>query len=317
MPEKEARPSGLSGAAPALDDAIAGWRDRLAVERRASDNTVEAYLGDLRGFLGFLNGHLGGPVGLDDLARLTPADIRAWLARRTGQGLARSSTARALSAVRGFFRHLDRRGLCSNAAVETVRPPRLPRRVPRPLSTDQTTDVLALADDPDLPRWVAARDLALLMLLYGGGLRIGEALALDVGQVKGAGEALRVTGKGNKQRVVPVLPRVRQALDAYLALRPDGAPAASPLFVGVKGKRLDPGVAQKRFRELRLYAGLADSATPHALRHSFATHLLGSGADLRTIQELLGHASLSTTQRYTEVDSESLLAAYRAAHPRA
>jgi len=317
MRAQEAGPARLSGAAPSLDAAIAGWRDRLAVERRASHHTVEAYLRDLAGFLGFMSGHLGGPVGLEELRALRPADMRAWLARRARDGLARTSTARALSAVRGFFRHLDRRGLVSNGAVEAVRSPRLPRTVPRPLSTDQTTDVLALADDPDLPRWVAARDLALLMLLYGCGLRIGEALGLDISTVKGAGDSLRITGKGNKERVVPMLPRVRQAIDAYLALRPDGAPAAAPLFVGVQGGRLNPGVAQKRFRELRLYAGLADEATPHALRHSFATHLLGSGADLRTIQELLGHSSLSTTQRYTEVDSESLLAAYRAAHPRA
>ena len=300
-----------------VEDAIALWRERLEVERRASAHTVEAYLTDLGGFLAFLTVHLGKPPGLDDLEALTAADLRAWLARRTSGGLARTSTARALSAVRGFFRHLERRGIASNAAIATVRSPKLPRQVPRPLSTDQSTDLLALADDDALPRWVAARDLALFMLLYGGGLRIGEALALDVATVKGAGDTLRITGKGNKQRMVPLLPRVREALDAYLADRPDGAPAASPLFVGVQGKRLNPGVAQKRFRELRLLAGLPDNATPHALRHSFATHLLGSGADLRTIQELLGHASLSTTQRYTDVDAESLLSVYRSAHPRA
>ena len=300
-----------------VEDAIALWRERLEVERRASAHTVEAYLTDLGGFLAFLTVHLGKTPGLDDLEALTAADLRAWLARRTSGGLARTSTARALSAVRGFFHHLERRGIASNAAIATVRSPKLPRQVPRPLTTDQSTDLLALADDDDLPRWVAARDLALLMLLYGSGLRIGEALALDVGTVKGAGDTLRITGKGNKQRMVPLLPRVREALDAYLADRPDGAPAAAPLFVGVQAKRLNPGVAQKRFRELRLLAGLPDNATPHALRHSFATHLLGSGADLRTIQELLGHASLSTTQRYTDVDAESLMSVYRSAHPRA
>ena len=302
---------------PGIGDAIAQWRERLEVERRASAHTVEAYLSDLGGFLAFLTVHLGRPPGLDDLETLGAADLRAWLARRANAGLARTSTARALSAVRGFFRHLERRGILANAAIETVRSAKLPRQVPRPLSTDQSTDLLALADDEELPPWVAARDLALFMLLYGGGLRIGEALALEVGTVKGAGDTLRITGKGNKQRIVPLLPRVRGALDAYLAQRPDGAPAASPLFIGVQGKRLNPGVAQKRFRELRLLGGLPDNATPHALRHSFATDLLGSGADLRTIQELLGHASLSTTQRYTDVDAESLLAVYRSAHPRA
>ncbi len=300
-----------------LEDAIALWRERLEVERRSSEHTVRAYLDDLADFLAFLTEHLGKTPELADLADLSAGDMRAWLARRTSRGLARTSTARALSAVRGFFRHMERQGVFANAAIGTVRSPKLARQVPRPLSTDQTTDMLDLADDEDQPRWVAARDLALLMLLYGGGLRIGEALALDVATVRGVGDTLRITGKGNKQRIVPLLPRVREALDAYLASRPDGAPGTSPLFIGVQGKRLNPGVAQRRFRELRTLAGLPDSATPHAMRHSFATHLLAGGADLRTIQELLGHASLSTTQRYTDVDAESLLAVYRTAHPRA
>ena len=307
----------MSRSCDSLEDAVALWREHLEVERRASPHTVRAYLDDLADFLAFLTGHLGATPTLADLAALQASDVRAWLARRTARGLARTSTARALSAVRGFFRHMERRGVMANAAVATVRSPKLSRQVPRPLSTDQTTDMLELADDEDQPRWVAARDLALFMLLYGGGLRIGEALSLDVGTVRGAGDTLRITGKGNKQRIVPLLPRVREALDAYLSDRPDGAPTASPLFIGVYGRRLNPGVAQRRFRTLRTLAGLPDNATPHAMRHSFATHLLAGGADLRTIQELLGHASLSTTQRYTDVDAESLLAVYRTAHPRA
>ena len=276
-----------------------------------------AYRRDLDAFLAFLGGHLGASPGLADLAGLTTADFRPWLARRARDGLARSSTARALSAVKSFFRHLDRRGLVSNPAVGSVRAPKLPRQVPRPLTTDDATDVLALADDPGRPRWVARRDLALLMLLYGAGLRIGEALSLDVRDARNAGETMRIAGKGGKERVAPMLPRVRDALRAYLEVRPDGAPARSPLFVGVRGGRLDPAVAQRRFRELRAALGLPVSATPHAMRHSYATHLLGAGADLRTIQELLGHASLSTTQRYTAVDAEALLEVYRGTHPRA
>ncbi len=219
--------------------------------------------------------------------------------------------------MKSFFRYLDREGIISNPAIHAVRAPKLPRQVPRPLTADESTDVLALADDPDQPRWVTLRDIALLMLLYGCGLRIGEALSLDVRHIRKAGETMRITGKGNKERVVPLLPRVKKAVDGYLAARPDGAPHYSALFLGVQGKRLNAGVAQRRFRALRTMLGLLESATPHAMRHSFATHLLGSGADLRTIQELLGHASLSTTQRYTDVDAEGLLEVYRNAHPHA
>ena len=276
-----------------------------------------AYGRDLDAFLAFLTGHLGAAPDLADLAALKPADFRSWLAHRAREGLARSSTARALSSVKSFFRHLDRRGAVSNPAVGRIRAPKLPRQVPRPLAPDEATDVLALADDPGRPAWIGRRDLALLMLLYGGGLRLGEALALDVRHARDAGETMRIAGKGGKERVAPLLPRVRDAIRTYLAARPDGAPSRSPLFLGARGGRLDPSVAQRRFREIRAMLGLPASATPHAMRHSFATHLLGRGADLRTIQELLGHASLSTTQRYTAVDAEALLKVYRDAHPRA
>ena len=317
MPAQDAGSAVLTGDPATLDGAVARWRDMLAVERRYSPHTIAAYGADLAAFLRFLAEHRGTEVSLEGLAALGPSDLRAWLASRARRGLARASTARALSAVRGFFRFLERRGLAANPALASVRSPRLPRRLPRPLTTDQSTDILAGADDPRLVPWVASRDLALFLLLYGAGLRIGEALALDVADLRQAGEALRVTGKGSKQRIAPLLPRVRRALEDYLDRRPDGAPGGAPLFIGVRGRRLDPSVAQKRFRELRALAGLGEEATPHALRHSFATHLLAAGADLRTIQELLGHASLSTTQRYTDVDSEGLLEAYRGAHPRA
>ncbi len=300
-----------------LESAVAAWREQLISERRASQHTVHAYQRDLDGFLVFLTGHLGAEPSIDTLRDLNTADFRSWLASRTQKGLAKSSTARALSAVKSLFRYLDRENLVSNPAATSMRAPKLPRQVPRPLTTDDTTDVLALADDSDQAPWVTARDLALLLLLYGGGLRIGEALSLDVGTIRQAGDAMRILGKGNKERVVPLLPRVRDAIETYLAQRPDGSPAASPLFIGVQGKRLNPGVVQRRFRDLRTMLGLPESATPHALRHSYATHLLGRGADLRTIQELLGHASLSTTQRYTDVDAEGLLEVYRNAHPRA
>ena len=305
------------GLAEDVAAALAGWQQALAGERRASAHTLAAYRRDLVAFLGFVGEHRGQLPSLALLQRLGPADFRAWLARRVADGLARTSTARALSAVKSFFRHLDRRGLASNPAIAAVRASKLPRAVPRPLAPDEATDLLQLADDGAEPRWLALRDVALLMLLYGAGLRIGEALALDIGQLRLSGEALTIAGKGGKERMVPLLPRLRAALDAYLAARPDGAPAESPLFVGARGGRLAAAVAQRRFRALRARLDLPASATPHAMRHSFATHLLAGGADLRTIQELLGHASLSTTQRYTEVDAEGLLEVYRKAHPRA
>jgi integrase/recombinase XerC len=263
----------------------------------------------------FLAGHLGGPPALSDLASLRPADFRAWLARRGAGGLGRGSTARALSVVRGFFAYLDRRGLAHNAHVRTIRTPRQAHALPRPLSPGDAQAVAHEVDTLAGKRWTGLRDAALLTLLYGCGLRIGEALALDCADL--GGDVLRIQGKGGKERLVPVLPKVREAVAAYLAARPFPAASASPLFVGMRGARLNAGVAQRQMRRARALLGLPETATPHALRHSFATHLLGAGGDLRTIQELLGHASLSTTQRYTEVAIEQMLATYRAAHPRA
>lgn len=301
---------------PSLAQAIEDWRRWLIHEKRASRHTLDAYSRDLGGFLSFLGTHLGGTPALADLEKLAAADFRAWMAQRAADGASRSSIARAMSVLRGFFRWLERNGHGANHAIRAMRSPRQPQGIPKPLTVadaDLLLDSVGLL--PGEP-WEAQRDVALFTLLYGCGLRISEALDLNRGEAP-VGESLTVTGKGNKQRMLPVLPIVRDAVKAYIARCPLRPGDDGPLFLGVRGKRLNPGVAQKRLRELRLLLGLPDSVTPHALRHSFATHLLGAGADLRAIQELLGHASLSTTQRYTAVDSESLMAAYRAAHPRA
>jgi integrase/recombinase XerC len=296
--------------------AAAAWRGWLVAERRASAHTLEAYDRDLRFFLAFLARHCGGPPSLTDLSALSLVDFRAYLAERATAGLAASSRSRGLAAVRGFFRFLERRGLAANSAIRLVRTAKVARALPRPLDVDAALaavdQVGGLSDEP----WLARRDQALLLLLYGCGLRIGEALALDRRDVP-TGEVLVVTGKGRKQRLVPILPVVREAVEAYLAACPYVLSADAPLFVGARGGRLDPAVAQRQMRRLRVMLALPETATPHALRHSFATHLLADGGDLRTIQELLGHASLSTTQRYTEVDTSRLAAVYRRTHPRA
>ena len=304
--------------------ALANWLETLARERRASDNTVEAYHADLSLFLGFLTRHLGEEPDLAVLAALRPADLRAFLAERAREGDGNATRARRLAAVRGFLRHLARRHGGSTAAIAGLRGPRAKAPVPRALTPDAAKEVasgIGAVHDPERavsPAMQAARDVALFTLLYGCGLRISEALGLDVrdAPLPGSEAALRVRGKGDKERVVPVLPAVRQAIAAWLAQHPEPNPDA-PLFVGARGARLDPAVAQRSLRNFRRLAGLPEHATPHALRHSFATHLLGGGADLRAIQELLGHASLSTTQRYTKVDAASLLETWRRAHPRA
>ncbi|MDE0780781.1 MAG: tyrosine recombinase XerC [Alphaproteobacteria bacterium] len=300
-------------------DAILRWRMQLATERRASKHTVEAYLRDVIAFLDFMADHCGDRITVALLTKLKTGDFRAWLAKRIGEGYARTSTARALSSVRMFFRYLDREGLGHNAAIVTVRGPRLPHSVPKALANRETKDLMAAVMLPARPNeqpWILARDLAVLLLLYGCGLRISEALDLNRGDIP-RDDALSVTGKGGKVRMVPILPVVRDAIDDYLARCTQYLSAEGPLFVGVRGGRLNPRTIQKRMQGLRVALGLPDSATPHALRHSFATHLLASGGDLRAIQELLGHASLSTTQRYTDVDSARLIDVYSRAHPRA
>jgi integrase/recombinase XerC len=299
------------------DAARVAFLDWMEQERHAAANTVEAYTHATAGFIGFLTKHLGGEPDIAALAGLRAADIRAWLAALSNDGLVAASRAQHLSAVRGFFRYLNRRHGVDITAVRLVATARARPALPRALTIGQARDVTEHVDDvSDDPRQ-QARDIAFFSLLYGSGLRIAEALSLNVRDAAAMRSSLTLTviGKGSKTRIVPVLPAVREAIDAWLTLHPDRQPD-SPLFLGARGKRLDPAVAQRVLRTYRRLAGLPEHATPHALRHSFATHLLASGGDLRSIQDLLGHASLSTTQRYTSVDETALLAVWRKTHPR-
>lgn len=296
-------------------DVARRWQDHLARDRRRSPHTVRAYAATAHRLIDFLSGHLGGPVDQAALAGLEPRDLRAFLAHRRGEGLGNSSAARELSAVRGLlaFAAAERGG---EPGLPRLKGPKRPRSVPRPVAPD---DVLALAEeageDASAP-WVAARDYAVLLLLYGSGLRVAEALSLS-GAALPLGEALSVTGKRAKTRIVPLLDPVRAAIEHYLALSPHPSSRDEPLFRGVRGGPLNGEMIRRVVRRARARLGLSDRTTPHALRHSFATHLLGRGADLRSLQELLGHASLSSTQIYTAVDAAHLLDVYRHAHPRA
>ncbi len=298
---------------------IVRWLDYLGAERRMSGKTLEAYRRDVGQFLTFLTGHLGGPPSLRQLAKLTPADIRAFMAARRSSGLGNRSLMRSLAGVRSFARYLERNGKGKVGALTAVRSPKLPKSLPKPLAASaakQMTDADLRAGE-ERESWVLARDAAVLGLLYGCGLRISEALGLKRREIDGKRDVITVTGKGNKTRMVPLLPQVGNLVAVYVAICPYDLPAEGPLFRGAKGGPLSPRIIQLAMARLRGALGLPDSATPHALRHSFATHLLARGGDLRAIQELLGHASLSTTQVYTEVDAERLLDVYASAHPRA
>jgi len=295
--------------APQTRTAVNTWLRSLTAERRMSAHTVAAYQHDVAGFLGFTAHHIGGAVSVTALNDLRTGDFRAWLAHRRHQEHAGPRTlARGLSAVRSFFRYLAREGLSDNAHIALVRTPKQPRTLPKALDEDKTTTVLA-AIDPQT-HWTQARDLALITLLYGAGLRINEAISLNAEDWPARGASLRVIGKGGKTRMVPLLAQVHDAVDAYRTACPHPLAPRGPLFVGVRGGRLHPRLLQKTFAQLRRALNLPDSATPHALRHSFATHLLKAGGDLRTIQELLGHARLSSTQIYAQVEPSHLLAVY-------
>jgi integrase/recombinase XerC len=315
-PTPQPLPLARFAAAPDLRAAIGLWTAWLAGERRASPHTVAAYGRDLAGFLDFLAEHQGERPDLAMIARLTPTDFRAYLAHRARDGIERTSIARGLSVIRGFVKFLDRRELAANTALSALRAPKLPHSVPKPLTIADAVEAVEAVAEMTASEWQGKRDTAVLALLYGCGLRISEALGLARGTAP-LGDVLTITGKGQKQRMVPVLPVVRAAVDDYLDACPWRLAPNGPLFVGARGGPLNPRLVQGKMTALRGFLGLPDTATPHALRHSFATHLLGGGGDLRAIQELLGHASLSTTQRYTAVDTERLLAVYEIAHPRA
>ena len=291
---------------------VSNWRKSLEVEQRRSAHTVRAYVTTAERFCGFLADYEGQAVDAAALRALTPATLRAYLAHRRGEGLVNASAARELSAVRAFLRFVGGK----EATVPLVKGPRVRKGVPRPVSPDE---VVALAEDVAESRreaWEGARDWAVLMLLYGAGLRIGEAMGLT-GDLLPLGETLRVTGKRDKTRIVPLLPQVREAIDTYVALSPYPPEKGEPLFRGRRGGALSPALVRRAVQGARGRLGLSERTTPHALRHSFATHLLAGGADLRSLQELLGHASLASTQIYTAVDAAHLLDVYRNAHPRA
>ncbi len=318
-PLDPAEPDALP-AAPDLAAAVRAWLRALSDERKLSAHTIEAYGRDARQFLAFLAGRFGAPPSVADFVNCAPGDLRAFLARRRAEGIEGRSLQRALSALRSLARAIARDGGETASALGAIRAPKAGRRLPRPLNPADARAVTTTAPRAGEARdpWVLARDAAVLALCYGAGLRISEALGLRRADAPvGAVDAVTVIGKGEKTRSAPIIAPVRKAVEDYLALCPYALKADGPLFVGTKGGPLSPRIVQLAMERMRGALGLPDTATPHALRHSFATHLLGRGGDLRTIQDLLGHASLSTTQVYTGVDSARLLAAYKAAHPRA
>ena len=308
----------LIPARPDLQAVRAEWLAALSAERRLSPLTVDAYERDTRQFLHFMTGYNGGPPCIDDIAALKPVDLRAFLAQRRKDGVGPRSLGRGLAGIRSLLRFLERRGLANAAGAAAMRAPKQPKSLPRPLTAREATQAVSAGAQLAPEKWIAARNAAVLTLLYGCGLRISEALALTGAELAGEGDTmLRVAGKGGKTRLAPVLPVALRAVADYRRLCPYHLDAAGKLFRGARGGPLRPEIVQREMARLRSALGLPDTATPHALRHSFATHLLAGGGDLRTIQELLGHASLSTTQIYTGVDTARLLDIYDAAHPRA
>lgn len=301
---------------PRLFEIIERWQHNLTMERRLSLLTGEAYQTDMKEFMSFLFDYMEKTIDVSDLKKLTVQDFRSFLVYRAGQKASRASVARGMSALRNFFKFLTRNDILENTAVMAVRTPRAAKVLPKPLAPNDALRFLQAAEELANVPWQGKRDKALYTLLYGCGLRIAEALALNIADFPLNGDAFTITGKGNKQRLVPLLPAVKSAIRSYLKVHPNPSPK-SPLFVGTRLERINPGVVQRNVRAVRRYLNLPATVTPHALRHSFATHLLQGGGDLRTVQELLGHASLSATQRYTQVDMVHLQQVYEHAHPRA
>lgn len=306
----------MSLISPACRDALQRWLAHQKALNGASDNTVTAYGSDVSGFLSFMTLHFGEPQGLGALSRIAPADMRAWMASQRSAGTGARSLARKLSAVKTFYRWLAEREGFEPSAVLSARAPKFQKKLPRPLAEDAARAVIDTVEMQSEQDWVAARDVAVVTLLYGCGLRISEALGLPAAAAP-LPPVLRIAGKGGKERLVPVIGAARQAVERYRELCPHPLEPGTPLFRGVRGGALNPRQIRGVMAKTRAQLGLPDSATPHALRHSFATHLLAAGGDLRAIQELLGHASLSTTQAYTAVDTEQLMQVYERAHPKA
>jgi integrase/recombinase XerC len=300
-----------------LRDQLSHWQEWLVHQKHFSAHTLTAYQIDIRHFLSFINQHAGDEVTLTTLKELALRDFRSWLAARHREEFSATSTARAVSVMRSFYRYLEKQNVIENTAAFHIRTPKLPKSVPKALGEEQAIASLDMVGVTHKQDWVRLRDVALLTLIYGCGLRISEALNLTPKDLPVGATAITLIGKGSKERMVPVLPQIHEALAGYKKACPFDLAPSEPLFRGLRGKPLQPAIFQKEIRYLRAALGLPDSATPHAFRHSFATHLLASGGDLRTIQELLGHADLSTTQRYTKIDHERLLSAYQKAHPRA
>ncbi|MGB7287716.1 MAG: tyrosine recombinase XerC [Salaquimonas sp.] len=293
------------------------WLDSLQQERRLSEKTLEAYERDLRQFCQFMTGFLGNPPRLKDISNLKPMDLRGFLAERRRDGAGARTLGRGLAGIRSFIRYLEKKGLASSAGLSATRAPKQPKTLPKPISASKAIQLTDPSEHMRDEPWIAARDVAVMTLLYGCGLRISEALDLTKATYKASSNSLPIKGKGGKTRLAPLLPVIKSAIDQYMVLCPFHLENEEPLFRGAKGGPLRAEIIQRQIRKLRSALNLPETTTPHALRHSFATHLLGSGGDLRTIQELLGHASLSTTQIYTGVDTARLLDIYELAHPRA
>lgn len=301
---------------PAISEALENWLAAQKALKGAAENTLTAYRTDLLGYLAFITGHFGDATGLAPLRKASTSDMRAWMAHERARGVSARSLARSLSAVKSFYRWLAQREDFDPTAVLSVRSPKFQRKLPRPLAVDAAQAMIDTVELQTTKSWIAARDAAVVTLLYGCGLRISEALGL-LGDEVPLPDSLRIRGKGGKERIVPVLPAAREAVNRYVAACPFPIEANTPLFLGARGSKLNSRLIAKVMEQARLQLGLPATATPHAMRHSFATHLLAAGGDLRSIQELLGHSSLSTTQAYTAVDTARLMEVYEKSHPRA